>query len=97
MTTRARQASRHRLDLVISRLEDIAAGQAAPLTPDEAKQFAAIIKAHWSAAARDADDLRRVAIARKADLGRLAAAHAAIRELERDFAALRQTTTKEKP
>ncbi|MFJ3537026.1 hypothetical protein ACIPQA_16335 [Streptomyces sp. NPDC090109] len=95
MTTRARQASRQRLDLVITRLDTIAAGHADPLTPGEAGHYAAIIRTYRADADRATHDRHRVAIARDAATRRLRAAEATIRELEGDLAALRQTTTKE--
>ncbi|MFF7851895.1 hypothetical protein ACFZDF_30550 [Streptomyces sp. NPDC007910] len=96
MTTRARQTSRQRLDLVITRLNNIAAGgQADPLTPGEAGHYAAIIRTYQADADRATHDRHRVAIARDAATRRLRAAEATIRELEGDIAALRQTTTKE--
>ncbi|MEW5658309.1 hypothetical protein ABGT92_23685 [Streptomyces cinereoruber] len=95
MTTRARQTRRQRLDLVVTRLDNIATGHADPLTPGEAGHYAAILKAHRTEADRAAHDRHRVAIARDAATRRLRAAETTIRELERDLAALRQTTTKE--
>ncbi|MGW9437966.1 hypothetical protein [Streptomyces sp. NPDC055607] len=84
MTTRARQASRHRLDLVISRLDNIAAGASDPLTPGEAGHYAAIIRAHWSEAARTARDLYELTGWRRAATKRLTAANQAIREVEQE-------------
>ncbi|MER7908270.1 hypothetical protein [Streptomyces sp. NPDC096068] len=96
MTTRARQTSRQHLDLVITRLDNIAAGSPDPLTPGEAGHYAAIIKAHRADADRDASDLHKLTVARRAATEKIRAAEATIRELEHDLAALRPaTTTKE--
>ncbi|MFC8491808.1 hypothetical protein ACFUJU_13595 [Streptomyces sp. NPDC057235] len=84
MTTRARQTRRQLLDLVITRLDTIAAGSPDPLSPGEAGHYAAIIRAHRAEADRNAHDRHRVAIARDTATRRLRAAETTIRELERD-------------